>query len=342
MFCPQCKAEYRPGFTRCADCYVDLVNTYVQAQQDPVVWKNAAVASNYEAQLWRGTDPHFYFSLISELRKKNIPCLGRPTVPAVRGSSNASEFGLIGSTELEVRVDEKNLAVARRILEATQEDHEKEWLPVAAEEEEVGAPRPVCPLCAAEFPVGSSICSNCGVPLRISREGSAEENPSRVLSDISHPLFYEKLRQALRAARIPFNNANFYDYDRIIGRHYTPSHRVIVLNSDFERAKEVLAAVLQHWEIETSDGFRWLEKAPQIYLTEQAKQSGWLPEDLDAPAWSGKNVLTLDFIGKTLRENEISYRIDGKQANPMVFVHFEEKDRAKEIVREIVEGAPPE
>ena len=26
MFCPRCKAEYRPGFTRCADCDVDLVD----------------------------------------------------------------------------------------------------------------------------------------------------------------------------------------------------------------------------------------------------------------------------------------------------------------------------
>jgi hypothetical protein len=25
MFCPQCKAEYRPGFTRCSDCEMDLV-----------------------------------------------------------------------------------------------------------------------------------------------------------------------------------------------------------------------------------------------------------------------------------------------------------------------------
>lgn len=25
MFCPQCKTEYRPGFTKCADCGVDLV-----------------------------------------------------------------------------------------------------------------------------------------------------------------------------------------------------------------------------------------------------------------------------------------------------------------------------
>jgi hypothetical protein len=25
MFCPNCKAEYRPGFTHCVDCDVDLV-----------------------------------------------------------------------------------------------------------------------------------------------------------------------------------------------------------------------------------------------------------------------------------------------------------------------------
>ena len=25
MFCPECRAEYRPGFTRCADCDLDLV-----------------------------------------------------------------------------------------------------------------------------------------------------------------------------------------------------------------------------------------------------------------------------------------------------------------------------
>ena len=25
MFCPNCKAEYRPGFTECADCSVSLV-----------------------------------------------------------------------------------------------------------------------------------------------------------------------------------------------------------------------------------------------------------------------------------------------------------------------------
>jgi len=26
MFCPECRAEYRPGFSRCSDCDVDLVH----------------------------------------------------------------------------------------------------------------------------------------------------------------------------------------------------------------------------------------------------------------------------------------------------------------------------
>jgi hypothetical protein len=30
MFCPRCEAEYRPGFTRCSDCGVDLVDSLEQ------------------------------------------------------------------------------------------------------------------------------------------------------------------------------------------------------------------------------------------------------------------------------------------------------------------------
>ena len=33
MFCPQCKAEYRPGFIKCSDCHVELVETL--APPDP-------------------------------------------------------------------------------------------------------------------------------------------------------------------------------------------------------------------------------------------------------------------------------------------------------------------
>jgi hypothetical protein len=43
MFCPECKAEYRRGFTRCADCDVDLVDTLPReservGQANRIIW----------------------------------------------------------------------------------------------------------------------------------------------------------------------------------------------------------------------------------------------------------------------------------------------------------------
>ena len=34
MFCPQCKAEYRPGFTRCSECNVVLVFRLPDAEDE--------------------------------------------------------------------------------------------------------------------------------------------------------------------------------------------------------------------------------------------------------------------------------------------------------------------
>ncbi len=34
MFCPQCKTEYRPGFTRCADCGSELVDSLPEEAEE--------------------------------------------------------------------------------------------------------------------------------------------------------------------------------------------------------------------------------------------------------------------------------------------------------------------
>jgi hypothetical protein len=34
MFCPKCRSEYRPGFTRCKDCDVTLV-AELRPEEDP-------------------------------------------------------------------------------------------------------------------------------------------------------------------------------------------------------------------------------------------------------------------------------------------------------------------
>jgi hypothetical protein len=74
MICPQCKAEYRPGFTHCADCDVDLV------------WESSPDAlASYETpepgdpsqdpfcSFWKGDDPRIHAELCSVLDESGIP-----------------------------------------------------------------------------------------------------------------------------------------------------------------------------------------------------------------------------------------------------------------------------
>jgi hypothetical protein len=53
LFCPNCQAEYRPGFTRCADCNVDLVESLDQAPA-----KEQSEGGNFPMPvlLWSGVD----------------------------------------------------------------------------------------------------------------------------------------------------------------------------------------------------------------------------------------------------------------------------------------------
>lgn len=58
MFCPKCKAEYREGFSRCADCDVDLVlelPTEPEETPEYVDWvKVTTFTTRYEADLAQG------------------------------------------------------------------------------------------------------------------------------------------------------------------------------------------------------------------------------------------------------------------------------------------------
>jgi hypothetical protein len=72
MFCPVCKLEYRPGFTRCNDCDVALVATL----DDASVHTNAPRGSVQEPDapeiLWTGTDSGISGAIAEALDAANI------------------------------------------------------------------------------------------------------------------------------------------------------------------------------------------------------------------------------------------------------------------------------
>jgi hypothetical protein len=75
MICPQCKAEYRPGFTRCADCDVDLVWEPLQEASSPPSHAAEPGDPNEDpfCSFWKGDDPRVHAELCEVLDEAGIP-----------------------------------------------------------------------------------------------------------------------------------------------------------------------------------------------------------------------------------------------------------------------------
>jgi hypothetical protein len=68
----------------------------------------------------------------------------------------------------------------------------------------------------------------------------------------------------------------------------------------------------------------------------------WYPENATAEVWSGDQPELGEMIAASLQENQIHSRSSNSAGRCALFVLHEDEARAREIVREIVEGAPPE
>jgi hypothetical protein len=340
MLCPQCRVEYRPGYTHCTDCDVELIHG--NAEKSYLYPRRAALASKWAEVLWQGTDVHFYIFLFFTLKDLDCPGFGRPVNSPVCASFQEQPAGGYSPVEFELRVSEERFPVARWVLKSFEElqareqadtqDTQPRELDVSPEV--VG----VCALCMAEFTTSCSLCPNCGVPLRPPQRGALDHNPAQVLCSLPHPQFLADLRAGLQQMGIPFNNANFPE---------GPDSRrldVRVLESDFERATEVLAQVLQYWEFDGSMGLGLGHDPLASYWPTRAKDKQWFPEDLDWEAWNGSNILVLNTLGMALREREIAYRVQSPEpGSARVFIHVEDEDAAREVLRDVVrEGMAPE
>lgn len=80
MICPECEAEYRPGFTRCADCDVDLVaelpRTAMVRRRDTETSGASEGDENGDdpfCQFWKGDDARVLGELCDVLTEAQIP-----------------------------------------------------------------------------------------------------------------------------------------------------------------------------------------------------------------------------------------------------------------------------
>jgi hypothetical protein len=254
MFCPICKAEYREGFTRCADCDVELVYELPAAAIIP----HEAVAPGDPEEdpfcsFWKGDDPRVHAELSGLLDGMGIP-----------------------------------YKTIRR------QDH--------------------------LFNINTSSAFELGIPFSL----------------------FDRAEVAVKEA--------YGDEEAI-----QPVSRLLPVDSEHMPGARFGPGAFGPWADpveENSRGFTVpsiIEPSADPHEPDNLRVRGAdrnLGEDDEGGAtseiWSGDEPELTDFIAASLETNEIPFRRDSRVGKYVLYVHAEDEAQAREIVREVVEGVPPE
>jgi hypothetical protein len=222
-----------------------------------------------------------------------------------------------------------------------------------------------CPLCGVEYRPGFSICSDCQValvpdpPPAASAESAAASSSFVTIWAGDDPLKHGEICEALDRQKIPARTLNREDrsfnlaaqpaFEVYVPADFTDSARKAIKEIDIAEEAAARSSESGNPEIPAEEG--WSE--------EDDEDGGTLnldPQDATVEVWSGKDVPTAAMIVSSLRENQILCRsepliADPKNAPPnapdevcptKLLVLPQDRRRAKEIVREIVDAVPPE
>lgn len=259
MYCPQCKAEYRQGFTRCADCEVDLVHEAPPRTQG---WGAASQPGSHGedsedpfCSFWRGDDPRIHAELCELLNEEGIPHKTLRREDHLFNLNSKSEF-------------------------------------------EIGIP-------FSQFEKAEAAVKDA--------YGTEEGNED--------------------AARLLPSSENYtWSHERVfpwkpLAKGYA---RGLFGQSEAKETEDVPDVKEQEADVETErNRTAW-------------DPTDWNPEEAKVKVWSGDESYPGEVVEMALRENQIHARFEKAEGKNAILVRPEDEARAREIVREIVEGAPPE
>lgn len=157
------------------------------------------------------------------------------------------------------------------------------------------------------------------------------------------PALHSTLTEELEAAGIPFIDKPTGD-DQVaptadtLPIDWKPrfGFEVAVLSADLAAAEKLLEQLLEEQPVD-------MELAASDSTESAAAEVK--PSKLGAATcavWSGSDESRAGFLSQALKENGIPVRAETLGNETTVYVPPEEETQAREIIREIVEGAPPE
>jgi hypothetical protein len=361
-YCPLCAAEYREGRDRCASCGAGLVAS-LDAEE---------VRKNPPRLLWIGGNPAEFDAVAGALREVDIPALVEeaPTWILQRFLKSESQICVL-QTDFRRALETAAKAIAERTggHGSTQKCHqcasecsaaltacpkcaatlilerEPKQQPSAMEEASILKPSKYCPLCDTEYPASYLHCTVCGVELM------AQEMRGKPLSEQElkerivivwrggDPVAVSNVVGLLRGAGIRHHVESTHDYFVFGLAMPRPKYAVRALQSDAERAKELLAGITDgpFFGANISPDFPD-RAAPHVH----ADESHWNAAAATVEIWTGDDAALAKLLEDCLRENKIGFRREGRGSEQLrLFVTKKDEARAREILREVRESTPP-
>ena len=158
-----------------------------------------------------------------------------------------------------------------------------------------------------------------------------------------NPALHWVLLERLRAADIPFSDQTLGDDQVALTADPLPidwkprfGFEVAVLSSDLLAAREILEKLLdedlEDVEIPAQD-VAPVEAPPLVITTEKHDE---------VEVWSGSDDRIAQFLTAAMQENQIPIHLENPGDQTKIYVSATDEKQAREIVREIVEGVPPE
>jgi hypothetical protein len=238
-----------------------------------------------------------------------------------------------------------------------------------------------CPQCKAEYREGFTHCVDCDVDLvyelpkhAIEMRQTGEDGEYRVAGGPGDPnedpfcsfwkgedpRVHAELCEVLEEAGIPHNTV--FRRDHLFNLRNYPAFEVGVPFSMYQRAEnavkeaygtdDVADVGAQEVQLLQDRPIRPIRKLPETLTPPEEENipgppsagegTDWYPEDATVKVWSTEKGAPADFLVAALHENEIHCRLEKKGRQAELYVLPEDENRAREIVKEVVEGTPPE
>lgn len=208
-----------------------------------------------------------------------------------------------------------------------------------------------CPNCKAEYRTGFYECSDCHVPLVDSLPPDQTEPGDDVDSQAAEMLWsgynaalQNQIGAALDAANIPYADQS-REVNWLPALEQRAPYEIWIMRSDHDAAAKILADSFPDTvEADPSEVEELSDESdqPPAEATPEDLPLDFCPEDATCEVWSGDDDQTAQFLRDSLRGIGVACVVSSDDGKSHVFVLPAAETRAREIVREIIEGTPPQ